>query len=491
MLKYAIGISTIALTLILTFCPTSFAEENATCQIPLHQPGIDEDTGDPADDPAVKIYSLSDALTYALRNNKYILAAKQDMLSAQAGKKSVRGQLLPHVYASMYLRNQEGLKDRELNGDYVTQAQNTRNVGVRQTIFDMPTFGRYSGSALEEERSHLYLQQVELEILYRAEKEFFALLSAKENVKSYKKAVERMHEQVWSAQAFYDKQMKPRLHVLQMQTQLAREESRLSRAENTVKTQRAKLISILSMSQDTPVVFTGDLENIQMCNLERLASYIDLAFKTRPDVLMKKKDTDISKKSEDIIEGKYYPTVSAFMEYEQKELDYAKRRYTDGNHETYSVGLNFRWDIFEGTSTHYSLMQQQNKTRSADLRYRKLKEEVASQVKQSYLDVIQNRKQIDLSRAYVNEAQETYLRADKRYKLGIGTSTELLDASRELIDSEVSLNTALSSYNTALAALYYSSGGFERLKALGMTEQAAEITSATTTEEPKEAPQAQ
>ncbi len=468
MLKHRSGTLGVLFILMLLSCPHSFAAENASCQIPPGQEGLNQAEDNPgSQNPALKVYTLNNALTQALAHNKYILAAKEDILSARAGKSSAFGAMLPHAYVAMDAMNQEGLKDKELNADYMTQAQNYRRLGVRQTIFDMPTFGRYDGAALQEERSKLYLQQTQLEILYTTEKEFFELLSSKENVKSYEKAVERMEQQVRSAKAFYEKQMKPRLHVLQMQTQLAKEQSRLSSAKNKVKIQQAKLVSILSLPQDTPVAFTGSLEDIQVCNLERLSTYIDMAFETRPDILIRKKEIEISKQGESIIEGKYYPTVAAFIEYNQKDIDYGKDRYADANHETYSVGLNFRWDFFEGTSTHYSLQEQKRKTQSTNLKYQKIKENVATQVKQSYLDVIQYKAQIELSRTYAKEAQETYSRADKRYKLGIGTSTELVDASRELIDAEVSLNTALAAYNSSLAALYYSSGGYQRLRELG------------------------
>lgn len=445
------------------------AAQNATCGIPAGELA-------PETNSAPRIFSLSEALRQAMEHNKYIRAAREDILSAKAGKNRAMGQMLPHAYASMRLENQEGLKDKETNPDYVTKASNDRRVGINQTVFDMPTFSRYTGAGLQEERAKLYLKNVELEILYTTEKEFFTLLSAIENVKSYRKSVERMQKQLESALAFYEKQMKPRLHVLQMQTQLAKAESQLSAAENKVATQTAKLVSVLSLPEHAEVIFKGDLENVKMCNLDRLSRYIDMAFKTRPDILVRKKDAEISKQGEDVIEGKYYPTVSAFAEYNQKELNYDSvwSNYSqthslraDETHETYSVGLSFRWDFFEGTTTHYALKEQKKKTKSALLKYQKLKEDVAAQVKQSFLDVVQYRKQINLSRAYVKEAQETYSRADKRYKLGIGTSTELVDASKELIEAEVSLNTALADYNIALAALYYASGGHQELRALG------------------------
>lgn len=412
-------------------------------------------------------YDLERALKRAMEENRYIKAAQSDIMASEAGENRSRSELLPHAYATMDVSRLDSLLDDERNSDYLDQLSNTRRLGIRQTLFNMPAFSRYESASLQAERSGLYLQHVELEILYTTEREFFAYLSAVENVKSYQKAVERMKKQVQSAKAFYEKQMKPRLHVLQMQTQLAKEESRLSEAENLVETQEAKLISILSLPQECDVQFQGNLETTRIRALKELRHYITQALKERPDVLVHKKDVEISEERENVVWGEFLPEISGSADYNQKEIAYDNNSYPNRTHEYYTLGLNFRWNFFDSGSSYYGVKEQEQRTQSTKYKLEKLMEDVVAQVKESYLDVKQLEKQIYLSKAYVKEAQETYDRADRRYKLGIGTSTELVDASRELIEAEVSLNRALADYNAALAALYYSSGGDEELKLLG------------------------
>lgn len=424
--------------------------------------------GDPSPEPQkelVRLYTLPSALKRALAENKNIKAAETDSDAADAGIGRSRGQLLPQVRASMSVSRLDSTKDETWHTDYQDQASNNRKISVRQVLFDMPAFSRYQTATLEKERADLYLKSTQLEIMHRTETEYFTLLSAKENVKSYEKAVERMERQVESALAFYERQMKPRLHVLQMKTQLAKANSQLTEAVNQVENQRATLLSILSLPQSEKILFTGDLHKTKVRELDEFSTYLSHACAQRPDAIIRKKDIEIAAKNADTARSSFLPTVSASADYNKYDIDY-DRRLRDKYHEYFTIGLDISWDIFSGLGTYYDTQQQEKLTQSAKLRYEKLLEDIATQVKNSYNTTVQYKKQIIRSLTYVEEAQETYNRADKAYRLGIGTSTDLVDASRTLVDAEVSLNMAYADYNKALSTLYYTSGDMKSLRQL-------------------------
>lgn len=414
-------------------------------------------------------YTLQSALTRALTANKSIRAAEADSSAATAGVGRSLGPLLPQAYASMNVRKLSNLRDETWHTDYLDQASNTRRIGVQQTLFDMPALNRYQGADLEEDRANLYLKSTQLDIIRNTETEYFSLLSAKENVKSYKKAVERMERQVESAMAFYERQMKPRLHVLQMKTQLAKANTLLTEARNQVKSQRANLLSILSHPQSGDITFAGILNKTKTIKLGDLSAYLETAAAKRPDALIRKKNVEIAEKQADVVRSEFLPTISATADYTQDDIDYDSQSVRNKNHEYYTVGVNVNWNFFSGMGTYYGTKQQEKLTESAQLSYEKVLEDIAAQVRNSYETTIQFRKQIAMAKTYVTEAQETYDRADKAYRLGIGTSTDLLDASNTLVDAEVSLNMAYADYNKGLVTLYYQCGSKEDLMLLSQS----------------------
>ncbi len=410
----------------------------------------------PADHQAS--YDLPAALKRAEQANKEIQAAAADLLGAQASQGTTRSALLPQAYVTFNAKSQHSFQDKEQHTDYIDQNTKTARAGVRQTLLDMPAYSRYQGSILEKERANIYLRYVRFNVLYKTERQFFLYLRARENVKSYQKAVERMQQQVEAAQAFYKRQLKPRLHVLQMQTQLSKAESQLVQARNAVRTQKSRLDGLLALPESNNVEFIGALSNTQIHPLKDLPVYIARALDQRPDVTIRQKDVDISRQSERIVRGGFFPTVSLSAEGIRYDVNYENSRHKDRDHEYYTLGVNASWNLFQSGHSFYSLRSQKQKTRAASLRLEKLREDVATQVKESYLNVRQYEEQIALARIYVREASETWERAEHGYRLGVSTSTDLVDAARSLVDAEVTLNMALADYNIARADLAHACG---------------------------------
>ncbi len=403
-------------------------------------------------------YDLSAALKRAGQANKEIQAAEADLLGAKANRNASRSTLLPQAYVSFNAKNQRSLKDNERHSDYIGQNTKTARAGVRQILFDMPAYCRHSGSILEEERAKIYLRHVRDNVLHKTKREFFLYLRARENVKSYQKAVERMQQQLEAARAFYRRQLKPRLHVLKMQTQLSKAESQLVQARNIVLTQKSRLDTLLALPEPNQAQFIGSLSNTKIQPLNDLPTYIAAALNQRPDVAIRKKDVAINQQNERVAKGSFLPTVSLSAESIHYEVDYQNKRHKDREHKYYTLGVNATWNLFQSGQSLYRLRGQKQKTRGAALRLEKLQEEITAQVKESYLKVQQYEEQIALARTYVHEASETWERTSHGYRLGVSTSTDLVDAARTLVDAEVSLNMALADYNIAHADLDHACG---------------------------------
>ena len=121
-------------------------------------------------------------------------------------------------------------------------------------------------------------------VLYDTERQFFLYLRARQNVKSYQKAVERMQKQVELARTFYERQLKPRLHLLQVQTLLSKAESQLMQARNQLGREENRLISLLALPEQERAEFIGSLSNTRIYPLGELAVYIAAVLSRRTDI---------------------------------------------------------------------------------------------------------------------------------------------------------------------------------------------------------------
>ncbi len=402
-------------------------------------------------------YDLSSALKRADEANKDIEAARAELLGARADQSGGLAGLLPRVYVSFDGRQQYSFKDKESHSDYVDQTTKTFRGGVRQPLFDLQAFYRWRGSVLEKKRAADYLRYIRLKVLYDTERQFFLYLRARQNVKSYQKAVERMQKQVESARAFYERQLKPRLHLLQVQTLLSKAESQLMQARNQLGREENRLISLLALPEQERAEFIGSLSNTRIYPLGELAVYTAAALSRRTDIAIQKKDVEIRRQGERLAWSDFFPSVTLSAEGVRYEIDYSDKR-KDREHEYYTVGVNASWNLFQGGASFYSLRSRKQKTRVALLRLEKLQEDIRVEVRDAYLRVRLYEEQIALGRTYLREAEETWERVERGYHLGVSTATDLVDAARTLVDAEVELNVALADYNIARAGLAYVCG---------------------------------
>lgn len=414
-------------------------------------------------------FSLAEAIERGLASNANVHAYASSVDASRMEEKEIRSALLPQIHGSIGKSQLENTGTSENNADYLTQESRTAQFGIDQKIFDAVALYRYLMSDAYTERSALELKKVKQNLVFYIEQEYFLYLKAKEDVKSYQKAIERLEKQLQSAKAFYELQMKPRLHVLQTQSRLAKAQQDLSAALNTVKIQQAQLAYLLNISEETEFELIGELEDFMTPVTQDLQSYVQIAYRFHPDLHIAEKDITISQKQESLAKAELLPTVTASARYIDQDTDYEKENITDISRQYYTLGLNMQWQIFQGGQTYYKFKKQQARTTGARLKLQDMQHSLGSQVKKNYLRTVEGQKQIELSKIYVREAEETYQRAFKRYQLGLGTSIDLLDASAELVEAEVFLSRSRADYLVSFATLLHSTGDIEQLKGLGQS----------------------
>lgn len=411
----------------------------------------------------LKQYSLKDALQRGIIENLEIKVYEQEALATKNEAKEVRSALLPHIFFAADGNALENSGKKERNSDYLTQQSKTIRVGVEQRLLDAPAYFRYRSASARAQVSEASYNSKVLDIAFEIRKEFFLYLKAKENVKSYEKAIERLEKQLEAAEAFFARQMVPKLHVVQAKSELARALQDLSAAQNNVQIQKNNLAYLLNMQNEDSVLFVGDLLSFQVLRPFTLNECISVAMQKRPDIIRAQEEVNVLK--EDILEAQseYLPTVSASVQHIQNNTYYDLSTISDVDREYVSMGISMRLSLFEGGRSYFKVKKNKRRKHRAELALKDTKQLARTQVRSSFLNVQEAVKQTQLSQIYIDEASETYRRALKRYELGMGTNTELVDANSELINAELSLNQAWADYHIALSELMYTSGSIEKL----------------------------
>jgi|GEM_PF-218396 len=331
---------------------------------------------------------------------------------------------------------------------------------VTQPLFTgFKLLSTYQKAALQKDYYKANIDYTELTLVKAVQQAFLTLLQARGNVRSNKDSVARLESQYKVAQAYYDVGLKPRLDVLQAESDLAAAEQSLLSAENTVLVQIAQLNSLLNLPLNEQTNYVGELFYIPFSM--SIEDCLDTAYKQRPDLYMGVKSVQMAERDAKIAASPLYPQVQAqFTHTRQGNAPDLDLRDMSGatTPESTTVGVTASLQAWDWGSTYFGLQAARENVKKLQADLAKLRLDVGYQVKTYYLNIQDAAKRISVARTAVEASKEAYRMAEARYQAQVGTSVDVLTAQSSLSTAEYNLTQALTDYQSALADIYVAMG---------------------------------
>lgn len=397
------------------------------------------------------------AVIQALKENKSIDSAYSAAEAAESGRKSARGAFGPALSVN-YDANKRS-KAPIVQG--IKASKETYNMEAR---LDQPLFtgfsllANYQKSALREEQAQAERRQVELNTIGLVQQNFLALLSAREMLRSAKDSLDRLNTQLKITNQFYEVGLKPRLDVLQAETDVASAEDSLLQAQNNLDTQQARLNTLLNLPLEDSVEYIGELRFIPFS--ATLEECLDRSYSLRPDVYIARKSVEISYKDKMSAASNFYPQVYGYVSAESQG-DTWRASGSDTMTTDYSAwnfGATASWNLFEWGRSYYATQQASHLISKVKADEEDLLQQVAYDVKSRLLKINEAAKRIAVAQRGLEQAKEAFRMAIARYEAQVGTNIDVLTAQAALTQAEAYLTTAKADYLTALSTLNISMG---------------------------------
>ncbi len=128
------------------------------------------------------------------------------------------------------------------------------------------------------------------------------------------------------------------------------------------------------------------------------------------------------------------------------------------NESTWQAMVMASWDIFDGNIARNKGRVLQSQARALAERQQELTTIIQLQVRQSWLDMQESRKRIKVTKETLNQAEENLKVTRDRYKEGVGTNTEVLDAETLRTINFVNYDKAGNDAVLAVIRLRYATG---------------------------------
>ncbi len=398
--------------------------------------------------------TIQEGLAIVTEGGRDVSMARLDESAARSTVDLARSPWLPWVdlYGrETWLRNQPEAKTPF--GPFPTSQDQFLTYGFKATqlIYD---FGKTSSSVKAAEEN---LKASEIET-FRARNRaalgfinaYFDLLEAQELLKVAQEEVTRYDAHLKDATARFKAGVVTRNEVLQAEVTLADSQQRLLTAENNQALRISRVNSILMRPLDAEV-HPEEIVGTPVGAITLQEAWTEAETQNSD---LRDLDARIRAKEESVssIRGEYLPQVYVSGGYEYGENKYMVHQ------DNWSVIAGVNVSLFAGGSTSAKVGAAKSELLSFRIAREKLLDSVRMDTQAAWLEVQSSQKRIQVALAAVAQAEENLRLQRLRYKEGVGTNTDVLDAVTLLTTAETNSWKANFGLRRAEAALLYATG---------------------------------
>lgn len=384
--------------------------------------------------------TLADSVNLALENNPSLKIAMLEEKKAEASLDEAegnRGFTLGYNYSAARMKN-EGFS--------------ATNDFANSLSISIPL---YTGGRLENaidaaeialESSRLGVDDTRQQLRMDTTNSYYSILQAQNQVTIYEQTVESLEEHLKNVKAQYHVGTVAKSDVLRSEVELADAQQNLIKAENARDLSISNFNNVVGLPLDTDVRVTEELgyEKYDLI-LEECIAY---ALENRADGKQAQLAIDAAEEYKAIAKSGYRPTISATASNGWDDED-----FPGVENESWQIGAKMSWNLFDSGVTKAQVRQAEADILSAKEQARQKQDAIQLEVRTAYLDVREAEKRIHTSQVSVEKAEEDLKIARVRYRAGVGTNLDVMDAQVALTTAKTNYVQSLYDYNTSKASL--------------------------------------
>lgn len=394
---------------------------------------------------AEKPLSLEESINLALHNNLGLELSQKDINIAGTNVNIAKAAKQPNL---------------SLTGSYTKMGKEPKDGAGTNAVgtkigFSYPLY-LYSGGKLEaaEKTQKLNLKASEAgyqaslqQLVYQVKEAYYGVLKSEHLVKVADENLEGVQSHLKVAQAMFKAGMAPKFDVLRAEVGVSDAKQQLIKAKNGVNLAKASFNNVLNRDLDSTVSLIDVKDILEPADKTPLSELVAKAYQQRPELA--KLDSTLRAAQEGIkyAKGDKKPNLVLTGGYEWKDSKFFPKN------EDWSLTLSSTFNLFDGGIIDNQVKQAEYKKDQVQIQIDQAKQDIALEARKAYLNIQEAREALETAKKAVEQAKEGLKIAEVRYKAGMGTSVERLDAQLALTQAETNHVQALYSYNLAKAQL--------------------------------------
>ena len=309
----------------------------------------------------------------------------------------------------------------------------TFQLSANQPLFVGALIPALQAAANQRRLARHNLDDAREQVLYNVANLYFNTVAAQEFVALQEQSRDNLQAHLDIAETRFEVGETPRMGVLQASIELRRAEAALTRARNDERNARAALANLIGMEDLPPLQSAAELvADVQLPDFPD--DPLEEARRHRSDLLAARTQVDLARDNRNSTWWQFSPSIFASGNVQ---------RQTDpgafGDEDTWTVMLMLNVPLIDRGSRIVSLQESQSQIRQAEILRRATSEEVRLELQTTQSQIEVTRQNLGVAHEQVELAEENFEITTLSFEHGLATSLDVIDANQALLSAHVNL----------------------------------------------------
>jgi outer membrane protein len=312
------------------------------------------------------------------------------------------------------------------------------------------------------------LESASADLRLETTRAFWALVTATESVSVVEESVKRIEAQLGDVRARFDAGFLPPNDVLTLDSRVSQQRTLLTQARNQRDGSRAELARLMGAPVDASFEVHAALADVNPTQPTSTRPNLSQPDPTRPNLAQPDPAQPSRGRADrealafrfqaaesriDAARAENKPSIALVAGYDYARPNAKIFPRKDVWADSWDLGVNITFTLWNGGRTAAQVAETRHQAEAARQRVAEADTQIALDVRQRQLDLGSARSQVETASAAVQSATEARRVVAERFKAGVATSTDLLDAQVDQLQAELERTRALANVRLAEARL--------------------------------------
>ncbi len=247
--------------------------------------------------------------------------------------------------------------------------------------------------------------------------------------------------------------------LLRVQVQLSNARLAQIDADNDLKTSMMFLNTLIGLPLETELDLAsvpGPDEEVQHGETDAVQAQ---AFVTRPNILAMQSRVLAAEEAVRAARGPWWPQIFLAGNYYYSRPNVRIMPTRDEFIATWDIGIQMQLEVWNWGATQFQTEQAEAGLKQARALLAQMQDNASLEVERTSLQLRRAKDRIEVAQLAVQQAEESARETSEKYKTGLATTADVLDADVSLLQSRIALTGALVEYEVAKAQRTRALGG--------------------------------